>query len=380
MSKTLFTALAALALGGCASTNRLAEEIAAEGLAKRGMSIADAPTIRLQMLVTEVHDGRRRDHEFRADAEYFYPASTIKVLGAITAVHAFEKMGAPINSQLKWTDITAGGSALTVADKGDIRLDREIRRMLIISDNESFNLCYDIVGQREMNDLAHSWGLKSVRINHRLSRSVRPEMRTVTGGVTIHVNEERVIEIERRDGMISNPCPPIAGLQVGEGVMRGESVTPGPMDFTNRNRISLHDLHEMTIALTHPALTEVHIPIRDIDTVTAAMATLPRDSKDPEFDGAKYTDDWGKFFLPGVSRIIDPARIRIENKVGLAYGFLIDSARIVDMSTEREFFMTVAMYVNSDGVLNDDRYEYETIGLPLMADLGEAAARRLLLP
>jgi hypothetical protein len=50
------------------------------------------------------------------------------------------------------------------------------------------------------------------------------------------------------------------------------------------------------------------------------------------------------------------------------------------MSTEREFFMTVAMYVNSDGVLNDDRYEYETIGLPLMADLGEAAARRLLLP
>jgi hypothetical protein len=110
------------------------------------------------------------------------------------------------------------------------------------------------------------------------------------------------------------------------------------------------------------------------------MATLPRDSKDPEFDGAKYTDDWGKFFLPGVSRIIDPARIRIENKVGLAYGFLIDSARIVDMSTEREFFMTVAMYVNSDGVLNDDRYEYETIGLPLMADLGEAAARRLLLP
>jgi hypothetical protein len=159
--------------------------------------------------------------------------------------------------------------------------------MLIISDNESFNLCYDIVGQREMNDLAHSWGLKSVRINHRLSRSVRPDMRTLTGGVTIHVNDERVIEIERRDGMTSNPCPPIAGLQVGDGVMRGESVTPGPMDFTNRNRISLHDLHEMTIALTHPALTEVHIPIRDIDTVTAAMATLPRDSKDPEFDGAE---------------------------------------------------------------------------------------------
>jgi hypothetical protein len=380
MTRTCFILLLALLLPACAGTSRLAEEIAAEGLNKRGMSLQDAPAIRLQMIVTEVRDGRRKDHTFRADAEYFYPASTVKVLGAITAVHAFEHINAPLDSTLEWTDVTEGGRALFVADKGEIRLDREIRRMLIISDNESFNLCYDIVGQKEMNDLAHEWGLKSVRINHRLSRSVRPEMRTVTGGVTIRMNERDVVMIPERHGMTSNPCPPIPGLKVGEGVLRNGSMTNEPMDFTNHNRISLHDLHEMTIALTHPALSDIRIPIRDFDTVVAAMGTLPRESRDPEFDAKKYTDDWGKFLLPGVGRVIDPNRIQIENKVGLAYGFLIDSARIIDMNAHREFFMTVAMYVNSDGVLNDDRYDYETIGLPLMADLGEAAAKRLLRP
>ena len=28
------------------------------------------------------------------------------------------------------------------------------------------------------------------------------------------------------------------------------------------------------------------------------------------------------------------------------------------------------VYVNADGVLNDDRYEYDSLGLPLLAELG----------
>ena len=35
------------------------------------------------------------------------------------------------------------------------------------------------------------------------------------------------------------------------------------------------------------------------------------------------------------------------------------------------------LYTNRNGILNDDRYEYEEIADPFLADLGEAVARTL---
>lgn len=34
--------------------------------------------------------------------------------------------------------------------------------------------------------------------------------------------------------------------------------------------------------------------------------------------------------------------------------------------------LAVTIYVNSDGVLNDDKYDYETIGWPFLYKLGQA--------
>ena len=33
--------------------------------------------------------------------------------------------------------------------------------------------------------------------------------------------------------------------------------------------------------------------------------------------------------------------------------------------------LTATIYVNSDGVLNDDKYDYETIGWPFLYQLGQ---------
>jgi hypothetical protein len=44
------------------------------------------------------------------------------------------------------------------------------------------------------------------------------------------------------------------------------------------------------------------------------------------------------------------------------------------MDAERgvEFLLSAVIYVNADGILNDDRYEYDAIGFPFMRDLGQA--------
>ena len=67
-----------------------------------------------------------------------------------------------------------------------------------------------------------------------------------------------------------------------------------------------------------------------------------------------------------------PDHVKIFNKVGLAYGFLLDNAYIVDFENKIEFFLSAVVYSNSNGVLNDDSYDYDTLTMPFLADVGRA--------
>lgn len=53
---------------------------------------------------------------------------------------------------------------------------------------------------------------------------------------------------------------------------------------------------------------------------------------------------------------------------------------MVDAAHGVEFLLAATLYINADGVLNDDKYEYDTIGFPFLRDLGrrvyEAELRR----
>ena len=37
-----------------------------------------------------------------------------------------------------------------------------------------------------------------------------------------------------------------------------------------------------------------------------------------------------------------------------------------------EFLLSTVIYVNADGILNDDQYEYNAIGFPFLRDSGQA--------
>ena len=64
--------------------------------------------------------------------------------------------------------------------------------------------------------------------------------------------------------------------------------------------------------------------------------------------------------------------IRIFNKEGDAYGFLNDVAYVVDFTNNIEFMLSATIYCNSDGIFNDDHYDYETVGYPFLKHLGQA--------
>ncbi len=62
----------------------------------------------------------------------------------------------------------------------------------------------------------------------------------------------------------------------------------------------------------------------------------------------------------------------VFNKIGMAYGYLTDNAYVVDYENNVEFMLTAVIHVNDNQIYNDGEYEYEVVGLPFLARLGEA--------
>ncbi|MBZ9686516.1 hypothetical protein G9F72_009260 [Clostridium estertheticum] len=54
----------------------------------------------------------------------------------------------------------------------------------------------------------------------------------------------------------------------------------------------------------------------------------------------------------------------------MAYGQLTDNTYIIDKNSGRGFMLTATIYVNSNGILNDDVYDYYSIGMPFLKNLG----------
>ena len=100
------------------------------------------------------------------------------------------------------------------------------------------------------------------------------------------------------------------------------------------------------------------------------MSAYPYESKYPNYDTSEYYDTYVKFLLYGSEKNTVKPNIRIFNKVGDAYGFLTDIAYIVDFKNKVEFMVSTTIYCNSDGIFNDDLYDYDSIGYPFMKNIG----------
>lgn len=102
------------------------------------------------------------------------------------------------------------------------------------------------------------------------------------------------------------------------------------------------------------------------------MQIYPGESDYPSYDTSFYYDTYCKFLLQGSERKTLFPQVKIYNKVGDAYGFLLDVAYIVDEMNQVEFMLSAVISCNTDGIFNDDKYEYDSLGFPFMRDLGIA--------
>jgi hypothetical protein len=109
---------------------------------------------------------------------------------------------------------------------------------------------------------------------------------------------------------------------------------------------------------------------KDYSFVQNYMSMFPRESAFPPYDST-YQDAYSKFILWGDGKEKLDGSIRIFHKSGEAYGYLTDVCYVVDFKNNMEFMLSATIHCNSDGIYNDDHYDYETIGFPFLKNLGK---------
>jgi hypothetical protein len=340
-----------------------------------------------QIIYTQINRGANgiaalKNYYFNVNpANYFYPASTVKFPIALLALQKLNELkdkGIDRNT----TMITEAGNASQTAvyndpttSDGKPTIAHYIKKILLVSDNDAYNRLYEFLGQDYINSQLHKKGYEDVQILHRLDIALSEEENRQTNPVKFldganNVLYEQPMQTNARQYAVRNDS-------MGTGFLKAGNLVNGPMNFSKKNRISLEDLHSILISLVFPnkvyANQRFNLTDGDKQFVFKYMSQLPTESTFPPYsaDTASYWPAYCKFLLFGSEKGNLPKNIRVFNKVGDAYGQLLDVAYVVDYEKGVEFFLSAVIYCNSDGILNDDKYDYNTIGFPFMKNLGQ---------
>lgn len=313
---------------------------------------------------------------FRADAEYFYPASAVKLCAAVAALEKLDEL------RRERADLGLTTPLRVTSDDDDDRpssldttLGDELRKALVVSDNDAFNRLFDFVGRDELAQRMTRLGLRSARIFHRLGAGAEG----AAAGFEL-LGEGRPLLVAQRVGF-ELPAGAVAGQLVGSShVDENGRLVDAPFDFGDKNRISLRDLQDLLVSIARPELAEGARPEMapaDRQSLLTILGTLPSELG-PHVP--RSLDEMHKPFLAATQAALPGHRIRVYGKGGRAYGFSVENAYVVDETSGRSAFIAVAIYANDNDRINDDRYDYASVSEPFVARVGQRIARAFLAP
>ncbi len=348
--------------------------------------INNSAKYRLQIIYTQIDrdslgKAHFTDYSYRLNnKEYYYVASVIKLpviamslekLNQIEGIDKFTKMQfEKINCQnALYTDTTSQDSSVSIAHLA--------KKILILSDNDSYNRLYDFLGQEHINKRLWELGYTDSRIFKRFSNCSEAENRS-TCLINFYDSEDSIIYTQKpifSDTVITG-VHPFPYLGIGNYDDKTRKVVPGARNMNTSTYMTLEDVHKIMKTIFFPELfsdsEKFDLTDDELDFMRKYMGILPRESHYPNYSPYNvYYDSYVKYFLLGNSTDKLADSIRIFDKVGMSFGFMCDFAYIVDYENDVEFFLSAIIYTNKNEILNDGIYEYREVALPFFEQFGK---------
>ena len=183
--------------------------------------LAAAAKHEVQILYTQIdRDADNRPHftrhEYRVNPQdYFYPASAIKLAGALLALEKLNQLGiaglrraqssrVDRHTPVRIDSASSGQTAVRedpTAPDGLPTIAHYIRKLFAVSDNDAYNRLYEFVGQQRMNEGLWEKGYRDVRLTHRLAIARAPEENRHTNPLAFYRGDQ----VLHQQPMLVNP-------------------------------------------------------------------------------------------------------------------------------------------------------------------------------
>ena len=368
------------------SDANLLEKLMQQKPAQFGKILANPNEYRLQILYTQINRDKNnvphfKEYSYRLNPkEYFYPASTVKMPLAFLAL---EKI-----NNLKIKGLTKSTLMVydSVADRqepiynnpysinGTQNIEQAVKEIFLVSDNNAANRLFEFVTPHTVHEQLANKGYKDVYIRNRLELGRTAKENRSTQAIDFYNEQGKIIY--HQPAAFNKDSLPYYNAFIGNGYLNNQdSLIKGPLDFSEKNRIYLSDLTHILKSVLFfdqtPSSQRFNLTTEDRKFLLHYMHTLPNESQYPTYDTANYWPGYCKFLYTGSDKGPFPSNIKIFNKVGDAYGFLLDIAYVMDPEKKIEFMLSAVIYCNSDGIINDSMYDYDSVGYPFYKNLGQ---------
>ena len=304
-------------------------------------------------------------YDYQADNNvYFYPASTMKLpIVALTLQKINELRNTGINITVESKILLLSADQITT----ETTFKDLISKVFLVSDNSASNILINFLGYNYFNQQMREKGLNTIVLNHKFNPDpyVKNDWKIYTlDRDLISIDEtQEIIEHNNLDNL----------LQGKFQILNGEKVAT-PFNFKTKNKASLRDLDGVMKRIIYPDLFQeqdrINLSDQDYNFLRYWMSRFTFEDIGIEYQkDSQYFDSYNKFFIYGDSTNTIDRKIRIYNKVGVAYGALTDISYIRDYQKNIEFFLSATIYVNQNQIVNDNIYEYDDVGIPFLAEL-----------
>ena len=368
------------------SDANLLEKLMQQKPAQFGKILANPNEYRLQILYTQINRDKNnvphfKEYSYRLNPkEYFYPASTVKMPLAFLAL---EKI-----NNLKIKGLTKSTLMVydSVADRqepiynnpysinGTQNIEQAVKEIFLVSDNNAANRLFEFVTPHTVHEQLAAKGYKDVYIRNRLELGRTAKENRSTQAIDFYNEQGKIIY--HQPAAFNKDSLPYYNAFIGNGYLNNQdSLIKGPLNFSEKNRIYLSDLTHILKSVLFfdqtPSSQRFNLTTEDRKFLLHYMHTLPNESQYPTYDTANYWPSYCKFLYTGSEKGPFPSNVKIFNKVGDAYGFLLDIAYVMDPEKKIEFMLSAVIYCNSDGIINDSMYDYDSVGYPFYKNLGQ---------